>query len=191
MIYSSQRAKTIQKKDFTYLGAGIHDNVKLTNVRVDESVQGNKFIEFTFTDDIGRSMTHTEWEPTLGPNMTENDLQAKCDNQFKRIDQILECFYPNEEDRMFTGSSFADFANWILYMLNKADRETLLRIKAVYNQRGYVTLPRYAKYTFIEPMSKVNEGKSVITKLNIDDFEKPIVADDETKEEESIDKLPF
>lgn len=62
-------------------------------------------------------------------------------------------------------------------MLNKADLTTLLRVKIVYNNSGYTTLPKYAKYTFIEPMSLVNENKSVIVKLGIDQFEKPIVAD--------------
>ena len=40
-------------------------------------------------------------------------------------------------------------------------------------------MPKYAKYTFIEPMSKVNEGKSVIVKLGIDQFDKPVIADKE------------
>ena len=36
MIYSSQRAQAIQKKDIAYLAAGIHDNVVLESIRVDK-----------------------------------------------------------------------------------------------------------------------------------------------------------
>ena len=40
MIYSSQRAQAIQKKDIAYLAAGIHDNVVLESIRVDKSLNG-------------------------------------------------------------------------------------------------------------------------------------------------------
>ena len=53
----------------------------------------------------------------------------------------------------------------------------MLRIKVVYNNSGYTTLPKYAKYRFIEPMTIVDKNESVIVKLNIDQFEKPVIAD--------------
>lgn len=34
-------------------------------------------------------MTHTEWEPSKSDNMSDEDLQRKCDNQFARIDRFL------------------------------------------------------------------------------------------------------
>ena len=111
-------------------------------------------------------------------NYINNDEVAK-EFHIHIIEQILKCFYPNPEDRTFTGETFEQFANWVVDMLEKADKSILLRIKVVYNNSGYTTLPRYAKYTFIEPMSIVNENKSVIVKLGIDLFEKPIVADQE------------
>lgn len=77
----------------------------------------------------------------------------------------------------------------------------------MYSKTGYISLPQYAKYTFIEPMSTVNEGKSVIVKLGIDLFEKPVVADtesstanpfqvvngtlDNTSQQNNVDDLPF
>ena len=164
MIYSSQRAQAIQKKDIAYLAAGIHDNVVLESIRVDKSLNGNNFIEFKFVAKDGKFMTHT-------------DLQRKCDNQFARIDQILECYYPNPEDRVFNGESFKEFITWVAEKLNNADKSTLLRIKVVYNNSGYTTLPKYAKYRFIEPMTIVDKNESVIVKLNIDQFEKPVIAD--------------
>ena len=175
-MYSSERAKTIVKKDVAHLSAGIEDNVLLTAVRFDKSANGNMFIEFKFEKE-GKTLTHTEWEPTKRNDETEESFQNKCDNQFSRIEQIMKCYYPNPEDRQFVGENFTQFAQWVTNMLNKADLNTLLRVKIVYNNGGYTTLPKYAKYTFIEPMSLVNENKSVIVKLGIDQFEKPIIAD--------------
>lgn len=177
MIYSSQRAQAIQKKDIAFLGAGIHDNVTLESVRVDKSPSDNSFIEFKFVAPDGKSVVHTEWEPRKIGDMTDDMLQIKCDNQFARIDQILECFYPNKESRQFTGENFTQFINWVATMLNNADKSIRLRIKVVYNNNGYTTLPKYAKYRFIEPMSVVDKGESVIVKLGIDQFDKPIIAD--------------
>ena len=178
MMYSSQRAQAIQKKDVAYLSAGIHDNILLDSYRTETSVAGNTFIELKFVKD-GQSVLVTEWEPCKGPNANDADFNNKCDNQFKRIDQILSCFYPDDKDREFEGENFKDLVTWVINKLDKADKSILLRIKVVYNDKGYTTLPKYAKYTFIEPMSKVNEGKSVIVKLGIDQFDKPVIADKE------------
>lgn len=179
MIYSSQRAQAIQKKDIAFLSAGIHDDVVLDSIRVDKSINGNNFVEFKFVSKDGKFMTHTEWEPAKLDSMTNEDLQKKCDNQFSRIDQILQCFYPNAEDRVFNGENFVEFINWVAEKLNNADKSITLRLKVVYNNSGYTTLPKYAKYRFIEPMTIVNNNESVIVKLNIDNFEKPVIADNE------------
>ena len=182
MMYSSQRAQAIQKKDVAYLSAGIHDNILLDSYRTETSVAGNTFIELKFVSKDGQSVTVTEWEPSKGPNTNDADFNNKCDNQFKRIDQILSCFYPDDKDREFEGENFKDLVTWVINKLDKADKSILLRIKVVYNDKGYTTLPKYAKYTFIEPMSKVNEGKSVIVKLGIDQFDKPVIADTEKED---------
>lgn len=177
-MYSSELAKQITKKDIAYLTAGIEDNVQLVAVRFDKSPNKNRgFIEFKFEKE-GKTLSHTEWEPK-SEGKTPEELQATQTNQFSRIEQILKCFYPNPNDRLCLAENFEGFAKWVVEKLEAADKSILLRIKIVYNQNGYTTLPQYAKYTFIEPMSLVNENKSVIVKLGIDMFEKPIVADAE------------
>ena len=62
--------------------------------------------------------------------------------------------------------------------MNKVDKETLLRIKFVYNNRGFVTLPIYAKFQFIERM---DTPKSNIKILDKDQLIRPVVADTEVK----------
>lgn len=210
-MYSSSRAKQIEKKDVAFLSAGIHDDVFLTGVRYGTSVQGRNFIEFKFVKD-NRTMTHTEWEPrrttSTGENLPDDVFYAKVDNQWERIKEILICYYKEEELQYEEEGGFKEYAQWVINKLSTEKvKTTPVRIKAVYSKTGYISLPQYAKYTFIEPMSTVNEGKSVIVKLGIDLFEKPVVADtesstanpfqvvngtlDNTSQQNNVDDLPF
>ena len=179
-MFSTSRAKqNIEKKDIKYIPAGIHENVTFKSVRIDKSPNGNNFIEFVFEKD-GATLTHTEWEPTLGgPTDTQEKLEAKADNIVSRIMQIVSCFY-KEEDAVFEGDTFKSFIDWVAYKLSTVDKTKKLRVKVVYNRKGYTALPAYAKYTFIEPQ-ELPEGKtSSITELGIDQFTRPVVADAET-----------
>lgn len=187
MIYSTELANQIQESKNKYLEAGIHDNVKFVSARVDKSINGNIFIEFKFEKDE-RTMTHTEWESTKKPMESEEDFQNRANRQVKRILQILSCFYPKEA-LVFAGSSFSEFANWVVNLLNAANKDILLRVKIVYNNKGYTTLPNYCKFTFIEPMNLPEGQVSKITELNIDVFVRPITADKETTDVNPLDKV--
>lgn len=187
MIYSTELANQIQESKNKYLEAGIHDNVKFVSARVDKSINGNIFIEFKFEKDE-QTMTHTEWESTKKPMESEEDFQNRANRQVKRILQILSCFYPKEA-LVFAGSSFSEFANWVVNLLNAANKDILLRVKIVYNNKGYTTLPNYCKFTFIEPMNLPDGQVSKITELNIDVFVRPITADKETTDVNPLDKV--
>lgn len=210
-MYSSSRAKQIEKKDVAFLSAGIHDDVFLTGVRYGTSVQGRNFIEFKFVKD-NKTMIHTEWEPrrttSTGETLPDDVFYNKVDNQWERIKEILICYYKEEELQYEEEGGFKEYAQWVIDKLSTEKvKTTPVRIKAVYSKTGYISLPQYAKYTFIEPMSTVNEGKSVIVKLGIDLFEKPVVADtesstanpfqvvngtlDNTSQQNNVDDLPF
>lgn len=187
MIYSTELANQIQESKNKYLEAGIHDNVKFVSARVDKSINSNIFIEFKFEKDE-QTMTHTEWESTKKPMESEEDFQNRANRQVKRILQILSCFYPKEA-LVFAGSSFSEFANWVVNLLNAANKDILLRVKIVYNNKGYTTLPNYCKFTFIEPMNLPEGQVSKITELNIDVFVCPITADKETTDVNPLDKV--
>lgn len=194
-MYSKERAQKIAKNDIKYIPAGIQDNVALKSARVTTSPQGNPFLEIVFEKD-GATLTQTEWKPTKFGNMTDEDLQNKEDTQFSRMMQILTCFY-TEDELVFNGTNFADWATEVADYLNKADKSKLLRIKVVYNNKGYTTLPSYAKYTFAEP-ANISKEMSNITELGIDKFTRPIVADKEEPvvlpTEDTVEKnddLPF
>lgn len=175
-MYSKERAQQVVKNDIKYIPAGIQENVALKSARVTTSPQGNLFLEIIFEKD-GATLTQTEWKPTQSENMSIEDLQKKEDTQFSRMMQILLCFYKDEE-LIFNSTTFEGWAEEIANYLNKADKSKLLRVKVVFNQRGYTSLPIYAKYTFIEPMS-VSKEDSAIVRLGIDNFTRPVVADKE------------
>lgn len=179
-MYSKERAQNIAKKDVKFIPAGIHENITLDSARIDKSPNGNSFIEILFKNSEGATLTQTEWKPSKINDMTDADVQKKEDTQFSRMMQILLCFYADEQ-LIFNGSTFEEFAKEVVDYLNNADKSKLLRVKIVYNDKGYTTLPSYAKYTFIEPMN-LPEGKtSAIAELGIDNFTKPVVADKEAK----------
>lgn len=209
MIFSTELANEVKLSDNSnntkYLEAGIHDNVKFVSAKFAESPTGKKFIEFTFEKD-GKSLVHTEWEPAVREGDTEEQNQSKATNQVTRIMRILKCFYPKNV-LAFSGSSYKEFANWVVTMLNSANKDILLKVKIVYNDKGYTTLPSYVKFASIEPMNIpigfYEEGKneSMIREITgIDQFTKPIVADKEVKEvnpltttvsEQPSNDLPF
>ncbi len=208
MIYSTDLANQVtltnNSNNTKYLEAGIHDNVKFTSVKTAVSPTGKNFIEFRFEKD-GKELVHTEWEPKERVEDTEEQNQNKATNQVTRINRILRCFYPKEVLN-FTGSSYKEFTNWVVAMLNAANKDTLLKVKVVYNKDGYTTLPNYVKFAAIEPMNIpmgfYEEGKneSMIREITgIDLFVKPVVSDKETvevnplevKQEAPSDDLPF
>lgn len=208
MIYSTDLANQVtlnnNSSNTKYLEAGIHDNVKFTSVKTAISPTGKNFIEFRFEKD-GKELVHTEWEPKERAEDTEEQNQNKATNQVTRINRILRCFYPKEVLN-FTGSSYKEFTNWVVAMLNAANKDTLLKVKVVYNKDGYTTLPSYVKFAAIEPMNIpmgfYEEGKneSMIREITgIDLFVKPVVSDKETvvvnplevKQETPSDDLPF
>lgn len=196
-MYSKERAQQITKNDIKYIPTGIQENVALKSARVTTSPNGNTFLEIVFEKD-GATLTQTEWKPTKFGDMTDEALQKKEDTQFSRMMQILLCFY-KDEDLVFNASNFEGWANEVANYLNNADKSILLRIKVVYNNKNYTTLPTYAKYTFIEPMT-VSKENSAIVELGIDKFTRSVIADQENDKdplnttdstEEVGDDLPF
>ena len=171
-MYSKERASQVIKKDIKYIPAGIQENVALESARLAESPTGRSYIEIKFSKD-GATMTRTEWEPRRTETDTDETYQSKEDKQFSRVMQILLCFYKDEE-LVFNCSTFKEWAKEVVDYLNKADKTKLVRAKIVYDDRGYATLPQYAAYTFIEPMTV--ETSSII-ELGIDRFTRPVVAD--------------
>jgi len=177
MIFSTEQAFNIEKNDKSFLEGGIHEGVRLTGVRNEKSTNGNSFIEFEFNKN-GAVLTHTEWEPTKRADQTDEEMASKVNNQVARVLQIMSVFYDKATLSNFTATTFAQFGIWVKSLLDAADKTKLLRIKAIYNPNGFTSLPKYAKYTFIESMD-VELADTKIKKLGIDTFERPEQGDKE------------
>ena len=169
-MYNTNKALQTERKDVAFLSAGIHENVALLNVRSEKSQNGNNFIEFKFTKD-GSTLSHTEYEPKKFGTMTDAELTEKADKQAARILQIMGAFFTKEQLSNFEANTFTEFGEWVTRLMAVADKSKLVRLKAVYNN-SFVGLPKYNKYTFIEPMT-IERDKSMIRELTIDTFIKP------------------
>ena len=181
MGYSKKAAQEVSDFKSKYMPAGINEGVRIDKVEVKTSPNGNKMFDITFINESGQTAVHTEWEPKMAPWMKDkSDLERNQARQYKKMMQILLCYYKDEQIN-FEGESFAEFANWIATMINVADKSKLLRLKLVYNKDGYTTLPTAVDDPFIEPM-ELADGAEYKIKINAKDVVvRPVVADKEIK----------
>ena len=181
MTYNITSALSVKSADKNFIEAGIHENISLDGIRVEKSVNGNNFIEIKLTNESGAAFTHTEYEPSRSTQDTDETFNNKATNQFARLLQLAKVFYTIEQlnSTAATFNNFEGMGAWFKQLIDGADKSKKMRVKIVYNDNGYTTLPRYAKYTFIEPMT-VTKEESKIKPLSIDKFTRPeIVADKE------------
>lgn len=177
-MYSTKTA-TVNNSEFNsnYMPVGINEDVILKEVNVKKSTTNKDFIEFVFSNEQGQTATMTEWKNEK--NMwikTDEDLQKRDDQQFGRILQILNCFYPDgvEEANI---STFAEMINWVSNKLPStltADKK--LRLKVIYDKKGYTTVSSYG--IFVE-LSTIAKESSQIKLFKNDLLERAVVADKE------------
>ena len=176
MGYSKKAAQEVSDFKSKYMPAGINENVRIDKVEVKTSPNGNKMFDITFINESGQTAVHTEWEPKMAPWMKDkSDLERNQARQFKKMLQILMCYYTDEQIN-FEGEDFMSFANYIATMLNAADKTKKLRLKLVYNKDGYTTIPTTVDDTFIEPMDVAESNIKITTK---DIVVRPVIADKE------------
>jgi hypothetical protein len=186
-MFSTNKAKQLEKNDVDFLEAGIHENVKFTGVRIGQGNRNNAFIEFSFEKD-GKRFTHTEWEPIKGA-LSNEAFEKKQTNITARAVEIMRCFY---DDAMlnFEGETFSEFIQWVKTLLDNADTSKLVRLKVVYNDNGYTSLPSYTRFTWIESMSVAKEH-SKIKELGIDKFTRPEIRPEMESKRDSFSNPVF
>lgn len=180
MGYSKEKA--IKAEDFksSYMPAGINENCVLDKVEVKMSPTGKPILQIDFKNEDNQTLSHTEWEPKMAPWMkTNEDLEDSMNKQYKRMLEIMLCFY-KDEDIDFNGERFIDFANYVANKLNNADKTIKLRIKVVYNKDGYTTLPNSVSRKFIESMTISKENSQITIDPKYDTIVRPIIANKET-----------
>jgi hypothetical protein len=197
-LYSVTSNLEVTGNATSYISPGIHENIKMVNVEYDTTDKGNEYVAFYFEDERGDKLSHTEWpvKPTKPLDAMSDEEKktflALIDNQKRRVGQIVTCFVP-KESYTFNADSFKQFAENIIKILGTSFKTKTVRVKIVYNNKNYTTLPNYWRYTFIEPMS-VSTAESRIRLLNIDKIERTepdIVSSPSAVPSVSTDDLPF
>lgn len=174
----STKTATVNNTEFTstYMPVGINDNVTLKEVNVKSTPNGRDFLEIVFENGAGQTASLSEWKNEK--NMwikTDDELQARDNQQFGRILSILNCFYPNGVAEVSL-STFKDMITWVKSQLDPVvNTKKLLRLKTIYDKNGYVRVS--SNGLFVEPM---DIAESQIKLFKRDLLERPVVADDES-----------
>lgn len=203
IMYSTKTATTNNEEfNSSYMPVGINENIMLKGVSVEKSPTGRDFLEFTFENEAGQSVSFTEWKNEK--NMwikTDGDLQNRDNQQFGRILQIIDAVRGTHEE--FEGNSFVEMINWAKNQIFPSGVTQVpmnyVRLKVVYDKKGFTTVSRNG--IFIEPMS-VQESQIKLWKNDL--LERPVVADKEpasdpltmtsapvTADSTGADDLPF
>ena len=173
-MYSTKTATTNnQEFNSSYMPVGINENVSLKEVNVNKTPNGRDFLEIVFQNANGQIATMTEWKNEK--NMwvkTDEDLQNRDNQQFGRILQVIDAVNGGHVD--FEGSSFLEMINWVKTQLNPSNMTNSLRLKVVYDKKGYTKVSSLG--IFVEPMN-VTETQIKLWKNDL--LERPIVADKE------------
>ena len=171
-MYSTKTATTNnQEFNSSYMPVGINENVTLKEVNVNKTPNGRDFLEIIFENEQGQTATMTEWKNEK--NMwikTDEDLQNRDNQQFGRILQVIDAV--NGTHGEFEGSSFAEMINWVKQQLEVIQMATPLRLKVVYDKKGYTKVSSLG--IFIEPMS-VEQSQIKLWKNDL--LERPVQAD--------------
>jgi hypothetical protein len=141
--------------------------MELTDIKIDVSPKGHNFIAMSFTDPEGRVLTKTEYEP----NGAEDDvLLKKVHNQAKRVKHIMTKFMAEEHTKIeYDTEQWVKYASTVKAKLDAVRKGVKIRLKAIYGNKNYVTLPNYTP--FIERM---DIEKTTLSILSIDKMTKDV-----------------
>jgi len=166
---------------FNFMDVGIHENVELVEVKVETSPNGNNFMAFTFRSGDGKELTKTEWQPIND----KETLAKKAKNQATRIKHIMTKYLPEEQTKIeYDTDNWSKYASTVKAKLDPVMKGVKVRIKAVYDNNDYVSLPNYLP--FIERMDADEKKLSI---LSIDKLKKDDSPDRESNVQSLVDQL--
>jgi len=171
-IYKITKDTLNSQEGINYLLPGIHEDCELVEIVYDKTNKGNEFIAFYVENDKGQRVSLTEW-PTKLPRpveaMSNDEKQLYFGErgiipmQLSRFKQIIEVFKPIEEDTQIgNGSTFKDLAEGIIAYLKDSYKGVKIRVKVVFDNKGYTTLAAKYNRRFIEPMTVAKEDTKLI-----------------------------
>ena len=149
-----------------FMDVGIHENCELTRVEYNKTEKGNEFLAFYFVNPEGEELSHTEWKP-------RSESADRVENQIQRIKQLIcgyrgdKTIYISRDSFVFKADDFEEFAKTTINLLGDSYKGKKVRVKVVYSDTGYTSLPQYWKFRFIESMDVLKEN-SKIKMMSID-----------------------
>lgn len=149
------------------LAAGKQENVTLTKIKYEPAKAGSELfvLRFYFEKD-GKEFTHTEFPPSpqgaaalagLRKVPVAQVMKETADQIGERLKHIGMSFAPDRFVKMnIKSSSWADFCQKYLEVVDNAYVGESFRLKIVYNNKGYLSFPTRAISPFIENMKDPN-----------------------------------
>lgn len=156
MSYIVNKSINSEARQTNFIDVGIHENVELKSIEYKISPNGNPFLVLTFEKD-GKLLTHTEYEPK---DKDGNILENKKLNQIKRLKHIFTKFV-SEEEFTIEEETFEGFCKNIIRILNGKFEGKKVRIKVIYSDKNYTSLPKYVP--FIEKMDVEKSGLEILS----------------------------
>jgi hypothetical protein len=124
-------------RDTPLFDVGINNNVVIKTVAFEnakkDGTSDKTVIRITFEGELGQTYTHTEFP------VTDND-EKKIISQMKRLKRIVKEVTGNEFQTNF--NSWEDCATSFIRSLGNY-ATTKLQIKLLYNDKGYLEMPKY------------------------------------------------
>jgi flavin-binding protein dodecin len=192
-MYNVQNAASYKIEDVSFFPVGINDDVEIVGAGLYESRFDANKKTFSITykkviDGKESTLKVDENEPMMDQTKPAAEHDDKCNKQLSRMLQILHCFYAPEQINI-TGTSFNSVFQSIADYINRADKTIKVRLKTVYNDRGYVTTPRASKFQFIEKMDVEKSKIRIIA--GIDLVVRPEIKADAEKPAGTTAEIPF
>lgn len=163
-LYNVDNTTKIASTTSTWIEPGIHENLKLVDIKYDKTKNGNEFLAFYVENENGDKVSNTEWPFTMRVPLDEmSDTQRDTalsiiENQKSKVRQIVEIFKPNFN---INAGSFKEFAEKTIDFLGDSYKDTLFRLKVVYDKRGYTTFAQSARFIFMESMDVAKEDSKI------------------------------
>jgi flavin-binding protein dodecin len=192
-MYNLQKATDYKIDDTVLFPVGINENVEVVGAGMYESKfdANKKTFSITYKTIVNgteSTLKVDENEPMIDDTKPAADHDEKCNKQLSRMLQILHCFYAPEQINI-TGTNFNSVFQSIADYINRADKSIKVRLKTVYNDRGYITTPRASKFQFIEKMGIEKSKIRIIDRIDL--IVKPEIKADIEKTATASAEIPF
>jgi len=130
---------------------GINENVSFEGLTKKQDKNGKSYLSFAFKDSEGNELMHNEFEvnpeyvtPKEGESK-EDAVSRRVNNMLIRVKHICTQFIP-KENFVVSGTTYEEFCNNLINLMNNANTNASLRLKVVLNYKDYSSLPNFTPF---------------------------------------------